>query len=326
MDYNTRTASLMMFDGLDNTGTLDPSLWSYNGTEWRQVAGSEGRPVIRNSCMSYDRDADRIVTFGGRDDASTYQSLDTTWTFEGGWSQLSVPTPPTALRNAAIAYDPVRRRTVLFGGKDDSTGPRADVFELTDSTWERIDASGPGARDATSLVYNGDLQRLVLFGRSPDTAEDLWEFSGTAWFQRAIDVAILPKYRASVAYDAARHTLVTFGGRDPSFVATGTTQLIQLRSNVSVEACTQNVDYDKDGAAGCADSDCWSVCTPLCPPGSGTCAGASPRCGDGTCTGNEDCGICPSDCGVCTGGQCGDFYCNSTTTESAASCPHDCGP
>src|SRR6185312_13559120 len=97
-------------------------------------------------------------------------------------------------------------------------------------------------------------------------SEDLWEWNGTAWQQRALGNTVSPRYGAAVAYDAANHTIVMFSGRDANTAApTAATTLIRYQSNSSVEACTSAaVDYDNDGLAGCADDDCWSVCTPLC--------------------------------------------------------------
>lgn len=45
-------------------------------------------------------------------------------------------------------------------------------------------------------------------------------------------------------------------------------------------------------------------------------------CGDGKCSGNEDCINCPHDCGVCPI-YCGDGKCNGD--ENCNSCPQDCG-
>jgi hypothetical protein len=95
---------------------------------------------------------------------------------------------------------------------------------------------------------------------------------------------------------------------------------LQSRPNAAAEACTgKNLDYDKDGKAGCADDECWSVCDPLHPPGTTRPAGA-PFCGDGVCNGGETCANC-ADCAACTG-TCGDFNCDSG--ETSTNCPNDC--
>lgn len=325
-------------DGYIGTPTNAPivynDLWSYAGAGWSQPANSTRTSKDRTGAMAYDAGANKIVTFGGRDDASAAvppPNLDTTRTWTtSGWVTTAPTTRPPIRRNATMAYDPVRARIVMFGGFGGTGATEttlSDVWEWNGSTnsWQGFAATGPSGRKGAQLVYNPDARRVVLFGSSGLASEDLWEWSGTAWTQRAIDPSVImpTKYRAAVTYDAARTGLVTFGGRSTSFVATGTTQLIQYRSTGSVEACTYaNIDYDNDTKAGCADDECWGVCDPLHPPGTARPATA-PFCGDTTCTTTfEDCRICPADCGACPAGTCGDFEC--TGTETTATCPNDC--
>jgi cysteine-rich repeat protein len=326
MDYDAKTRTVMLFGGDGNVGTtFTPyaDLWSYNGATWTQPTLSTGRtPTLQNSGAVYDTLADRVVTFGGFDGTNV---VNTTWYWDSsGWHQ-AVPTNPAVARSDfGMAYDPVRNRTVVFGGEDNSSSPVSDVYEFNEATWTKVSpTTSPDARIGLNLIYNPDAQRVLAFGNSPSLAgEDLWEWNGTTWSQRQVVGTVAPKYRESAAYDAARHSLVVFGGEDTSGFLTQTTQRVAYWPNQTVEACTSaQIDYDNDGLAGCADPDCWSICTPLCPPGT-TCGATAPRCGDGTCSTNEDCNICPADCGACPGGKCGDFHCDSG--ESHATCPNDC--
>lgn len=94
-------------------------------------------------------------------------------------------------------------------------------------------------------------------------------------------------------------------------------------SDTPDEVCELDLDTDGDGLAGCADPDCWLLCTPTCMPGL-TCDPAAPHCGDGTCDpAHENCRNCPSDCTSCPD-VCGDYICDPD--EVAASCPADCTP
>lgn len=52
-------------------------------------------------------------------------------------------------------------------------------------------------------------------------------------------------------------------------------------------------------------------------------AGASARCGDGTCNGTETCSSCGVDCGACASARCGDGTCNGA--ETCTTCSDDCG-
>ena len=221
-----------------------------------------------------------------------------------------------------MAYDPIRKRSVMFGGIDDAFALKNDVWEWDGSTWAQVLAIGPDAREGHAMFYNPDRGQVSVYGNSNGGGEDLWEWSGAAWTQRTLDTVNPQAYRRQVAYDAAQHALLVFGGRDSTFAPTAATRLLQYRPWTTVESCTSaQLDYDNDGKAGCADEECWSVCTPLCPPGT-TCPAGAPKCGDGVCGAAEDCNICPGDCGACAAGVCGDYHCDAGETH--ASCPLDC--
>jgi len=64
------------------------------------------------------------------------------------------------------------------------------------------------------------------------------------------------------------------------------------------------------------DSICASACEKLAPS---KCP--KHQCGDGVCSGSENCTTCAKDCGACV---CGDGFC--TGSESMATCPGDCPP
>ena len=78
---------------------------------------------------------------------------------------------------------------------------------------------------------------------------------------------------------------------------------------------------DSAGPCGprCGDGQCSGEenCS-NCPEDCGACP---PRCGDGQCNGDEDCASCAEDCGECPP-QCGDGKCNGD--ENCVTCPEDC--
>ncbi len=337
MIYNAESRSVMMLatslelaesqNTTDGFGTLD-RLFAYNGTDWSEVPAPD-HPVVRNTSLVFDGVNNFVMSFGGRDEQTggTSQVLRA-WTPDFGWFEFDGGNGPVSrLSGTMMAYDPIRQRTIVFGGKDDFRTPLDDIWEWDGGGWIPFDQRGPSARFGHTVFYNPDARQISVYGNASNAAnvEDLWDWDGDKWTQRAVDAASapLPHYKQAVAYDSARHQIFTFGGRDQSFQTASQLALLQYRAAATTEACTYaTLDYDKDGKAGCTDDECWSVCTPLCPPGSPTsCATTTPRCGDGQCSAFEDCNICPADCGVCSG-TCGDFSCG--VGETASNCPNDC--
>ena len=71
----------------------------------------------------------------------------------------------------------------------------------------------------------------------------------------------------------------------------------------------------------CGDGAC-DASRENCTTCSSDCGICPPRCGDGTCNGNETCATCPGDCGTCAP-VCGDAICNGN--ETCSTCSLDCG-
>jgi hypothetical protein len=130
-----------------------------------------------------------------------------------------------------------------------------------------------------------------------------------------------------MAYVSATQSVVVFGGFTASFAPSADTWSLGYQAVVQGESCGAGFDADGDGAIGCADQECWTVCTPQCAPGApmASCPAGAPACGDSMCDAFETCRSCPGDCAL--GGAacplvCGDSFCDPG--ETAVSCPGDC--
>jgi hypothetical protein len=91
--------------------------WVFDSSHGWVERSTNPAPSIRTGAAMSDDPADGVVVlFGGSPPASPL-SLDDTWTWNGtGWHREAAPTHPRGLSGAAIAYDNVGRRLVLFGG------------------------------------------------------------------------------------------------------------------------------------------------------------------------------------------------------------------
>ena len=128
----------------------------------------------------------------------------------GGW--------PAARSGHAMAYDPVRGRTVLFGGSGAGGVMDPATWEWDGTSWTMVYAGGVGApppRSSPVMEYLPSIGRVVLFGglSSPNFLDDTWTWDGTIWTQ-VLGAAPPGRYAAGMARRPFPHDqLVLFGGQ-----------------------------------------------------------------------------------------------------------------
>ncbi|HSB64842.1 MAG TPA: hypothetical protein VLJ18_11785 [Thermoanaerobaculia bacterium] len=171
--------------------------------------------------MTFDAARQRVLLFGGTfqtPGGASVSFYSDTWTWDGTeWTRLSPSASPEGREGAALAFDEVRGRGVLFGGKDTEliTGNHyfSDTWEWDGSTWIRRSVPGPSVRSGHVMAYDARRGRVVLFGGSRDHVflSDTWEWDGSSW-TLASTSGPLPGGGGALAYDRARQRVVLFGG------------------------------------------------------------------------------------------------------------------
>lgn len=265
--------------------------------------------------MAYDAANHRIVMFGG-----AVPTNNETWAWDGAWTRVITAGAPSARLGHSLAYDSRLRQVVLFGGID--VMPLRDTWVLDGSTWtERHPVHVPLPRTGGSLTWNPARQRVVLidgYGPYDIPLSDAWEWTGKDW-EEVVTPSTPPPRAKAILVPTSRGDGVLLSGGTVGTTPIDDAWVLRWESDLPAEACRDRADSDHDGLVGCADPDCWAICTPACPPGSTDCA-ASPRCGDQQADPLETCGLCPEDAGSCR--VCGNYTCD--VDETAASCPGDC--
>jgi hypothetical protein len=123
-----------------------------------------------------------------------------------------------------MAYDPIRRRTVLFGGST-MFGLGNDTWVWDGNTWTAMHpALSPLPRYGAAFAYEAAEGRLVLFGGwGPNgLLGDTWEWDGVNWTQRKSVNAPEPRVAAAMSA-AADGGVVLFGGSDKNKALLGDT-------------------------------------------------------------------------------------------------------
>jgi N-acetylneuraminic acid mutarotase len=227
MAYDQTSGRLLLFGGSDETGQLNDT-WAYDpeARTWTELKPTGGLPSARwAQGMAYDQVTRRLIMFGGR--AESGPSLNDTWVYDPGantWAQLKpAGALPLPRRSPAIAYDPVTRRLIMFGGYSDA-GALNDTwaYDSGADAWTKLEPRGtsPSARGDHSIAYDPVSRRVIMFGGRGDTGtvlSDAWAYDPVAntWTELRPSGAQPPaRSRHSMAYDLTSARMIIFGGQD----------------------------------------------------------------------------------------------------------------
>ncbi len=228
--YHAALGRIVMVGGQTVDGASD-EIWHYNPARraeldggWVNVTaafGAADRPSARHSAsIAYDSARNVIVLFGGLmagdPTNETWEYAASARTFNGEpvgvWTKKTFAGPgPSPRYVAAMAYDAVLQKSVLYGGLQNGD---LDTW-LYDGSWTSVaHAVDPQAFLRASMAFDVTRGKTVLFGASGTTPASTatWEFTGALWTQ--INTAPNPGNRvwSAMTYDPTRSKLVLYGG------------------------------------------------------------------------------------------------------------------
>jgi hypothetical protein len=125
---------------------------------------------------------------------------------------------PTAVTDAAMAYDPVRQRVVLFGGGNAVTYFN-ETWEWDGVSWSRrLPANSPPARVRLAMSWDPVRQEVMVYGgedRLGQLLSDQWFWNGTNWTQVVTSPRPPANRTRAMAADLARQRVVLCAGTAP---------------------------------------------------------------------------------------------------------------
>lgn len=166
------------------------------------------------TAMAYDDARGVIVLFGGTP-SSGGSHLGDTWEWDGrDWSHVDPLTSPSARSSHAMAYDPIRRCVVLFGGVGASSARRSDTWEYDGADWTRRDTLPTNdGRHRFAMAFDPVRGQVVRFGGAGAGGSfgDTHAWDGTHWTLLAAG-GPTPRSLHAMATDTVREQIVLFGG------------------------------------------------------------------------------------------------------------------
>lgn len=155
---------------------------------WTTISGVTGTPAQRRDCPGVASN-DRMYVFGGAQGTSGSARFNALYSFDGqAWTERTAdgaPGSPPARDRAAIAWDAINDRLVVFGGFD-GTNWLGDTWSwdpVTNAWTNLAPPLAPSARGWAAMTYDPTSTGLLLFGGFDGTSYfgDTWLFIGNAW-------------------------------------------------------------------------------------------------------------------------------------------------
>jgi hypothetical protein len=222
--YQGTTGKVLLYGGTDPSQAAVAEMWSYDGTSWTKLCDPCPPGPRVGHGMVWDEKRDVVVLFGGKGPALK----NDIWELSGGvWKQVTpAGTGPTVRWGAFMAYDPLRERTVVFGGLAAGSVRMDDLYEYDGASWygpylPTVRPAGRTSYGSSATFAGGNAlasaarNRVVIFGgetASQITADDCWAWDGTSWTPICTTCTQTARTGAALGFDPATGRLVLVNG------------------------------------------------------------------------------------------------------------------
>ncbi|MEM7199223.1 MAG: kelch repeat-containing protein [Planctomycetota bacterium] len=257
--FDSARGRLVLFGGFDQASRQElDDTWELDGDTWREVFPPQRPPARFGHHLVYDEARARLVLYAG---LPREPSMRNVWEWDGtNWAERATTLSPPGELETAMVYDSWRRRVVLFGTHDAPSTEPGQTWAWDGTTWELRGTNGPTFRSEPALVFDPTIGRAVLLGgmtnthpRMPRYAEDVWEWDGNAWEERALTAPGIRLAGTQAVFDPVRRVAVAFGGRDIEFRHDDTWELLGTEWQRVVEG---TLPSERSGHALAYDEDC----------------------------------------------------------------------
>lgn len=174
LTYDGLTGHLLMFGGVDTSGTEVSDTWDYDtvAKTWTRLSPAISPAPRQHSGIAYDELTGKVLLFAGAPQRDMWEWSRTART----WTLVNTPVGPSSIAPIMI-YHAARHRTLAF-----DQYPRQRLFEWDRlaNAWQDVSATpAPAARDVPAFAYDRARHRGVLFGGEGatlgQTLNDTWE-------------------------------------------------------------------------------------------------------------------------------------------------------
>jgi hypothetical protein len=194
--------------------------WEFKGGRWTNVSGSVASGPRITASLAFDaRENYSLLTDGIYGNAYNFDTAySVEWSFgPHGWKALAAQPVPSVYA-ATLAFEPVERADMLFGGVSHGSLSNA-TWLFSNQSWTLLrGAISPGARMGAMMDYDPSLGGVLLFGGyNGSLLNDTWEFAKGNWTQLSPSSSPPAREFGSMTFDAKDNYTILFGGNVGAF-------------------------------------------------------------------------------------------------------------
>jgi hypothetical protein len=214
---NKKTNDIVMFGGVGKKNYEEQmsDVWSFDGKSWNRIETNSIGPRDHHQ-MVYADHLDAFISYGGQNaernfDSATYVLKEKTF------KALNMYGPGSRF-HFGMAYDPLRKKVVLYSGGTRGKPLDTDVWEFDGTKWERIvPVQKISGRVWASMVYNDKLKMVLMHGGKSNSSDGRFDFSNETWGWDGKTWTLVATngptgLLMALGYDPKRDVVVAFGG------------------------------------------------------------------------------------------------------------------
>jgi hypothetical protein len=216
--YDPAIERVLLANGAHESGPSMPTeLWTWDGAAWELLddSGPEARYFA-----SVARDPERgvLVVHGGISRSGVHFNETIEWDGSSWTTAASDGDVPGDREGAGMAWDPVARQIILFGGASGGELP-PETWSWSGTDWTKVADSGPAPRFVNLMTEDDSGDGGVLLqgghwidGNDGGILDDTWHWDGAGWTEVANAAGPGPRANSTGAWDARLGGIVMFGG------------------------------------------------------------------------------------------------------------------
>lgn len=204
LTYVPEVGSAVLYGGASVAGVPRRNTFLYNDKAWLEINDSHDPAPRSLPAFVADPLHQAIWMVGGVDDGGVLLDF---WQYQNGtWSVLPTDGGPTTCSYPNAAWDSDRQKLVVLCDT-------SETFEWDGAAWKSFTPkTSPTGRRFSSMVYDANLKKTVLFGGfNTNYSDETWTWDGTTWTRQSHNP---PPSRALTAmwYDPTLKRTVIYGG------------------------------------------------------------------------------------------------------------------